>query len=54
MSDGDKISINESRQGRALSFRPQLIHEGTDGKICCLETNFRMGTSKGFAANNAC
>ena len=41
MSDGDKIITNQSRQGRALLFRAQLIYEGADGKICCLETNFK-------------
>ena len=43
MSDGDKIITNQGRQGKALSFRAQLIYEGTDGKICCLETNFDWG-----------
>ena len=43
MSDGDKIITNQSRQGRALLFRAQLIYEGADGKICCLETNFKWG-----------
>ena len=43
MSDSDKIITNQGRQGRALLSRAQVIYKGTDGKICCLETNFEWG-----------